>query len=202
VRVFASPTSPFARKVRIALLEKGIAHDVIMTDAAKPDPRVAELNPLAKIPVLERGEGRTALFDSPVILEWLDDVAPPILVPKSGEARVQVLMWQALADGIMDACVARLIETRRPEEKQVPVLIQRQERKVESALTVANAKIGDAEGLVGREWTLADIALVVACEYVDLRHPHDWRSVNRELAAWHAAVKDRPSFVETRPPPV
>lgn len=199
MRLFASPTSPFARKVRIALLEKAIQHELVMTDAAKPDARVPRLNPLGKIPILERDD-RPALYDSPVILEWLDEIAEPVLVPKSGESRFQVLMWQALSDGIMDACVARLIELRRPDDKHVPGAIRRQEGKIESALRDANERVG-AGVLVGDELTLADVALVVAVEYVDLRHPHDWRIQNPELASWHARAKDRPSFVATRPPP-
>jgi glutathione S-transferase len=199
VRLFASPTSPFARKVRIALIEKAIEHELVMVDAAKPDPRVVALNPLAKIPVLER-DGRPALFDSPVILEWLDEIAEPIFVPKSGDERIDVLMWQALCDGVMDACVARLIETRRPDEKHVSGYIRRQEEKIANALALANTKVGDGR-LVGNDITLADIALVVAVEYVDLRHPHDWRTANPKLAAWHRRSAEQPSFVATRPPP-
>lgn len=198
MRLFASPTSPFARKVRIALLEKGLAHEVVMTDAAKPDPRVQELNPLSKIPVLER-DGQPVLFDSPVILEWLDELAEPRLVPKSGDARFDVLMWQSLCDGIMDACVARLIEQRRPEEKHVRGAIAKQEGKVVHALAAANSKVGTGN-LVGEALTVADIALVVACEYVDLRYPHDWRGPNPKLAAWHERFADHPSFAQTRPP--
>jgi glutathione S-transferase len=200
VRLFASPTSPFARKVRIALIEKALLCEVVMTDAAKPDPRVARLNPLSKIPILERDEGQSVLFDSPVILEWLDEISEPIFVPKTGEERIEVLMWQALCDGVMDACVARLIETRRPDEKHVSGYIRRQEEKIANAFTLANAKVGEGY-LVGKEMTLADIALVVAVEYVDLRHPHDWRAANPKLAAWHRRSAERPSFVETRPPP-
>jgi glutathione S-transferase len=198
MKLFASPTSPFARKVRIALIEKAIQHEVVMTDAAKPDPRVPQLNPLAKIPILER-DGQPVLFDSPVILEWLDEISEPRFLPQSGDARFEVLMWQSLCDGIMDACVARLIELRRPEEKQVRGAIARQEEKIVHALASASARVGDGI-LVGDETTLADIALVVAVEYVDLRHPHDWRGANPRLAAWHERWKDRPSFLQTRPP--
>jgi glutathione S-transferase len=199
MKLYASPTSPFARKVRIALIEKSIQHQLVMVDAAKPDPRVVALNPLGKIPILER-DGQSALFDSPVILEWLDEIAEPSFVPKSGEARIEVLLWQALCDGIMDACVARLIETRRPDDKHVAGYIRRQEEKIQHALALANERVRDGI-LVGKERTVADVALLVAVEYVDLRHPHDWRSANPKLAAWHQSSADHPSFVATRPPP-
>lgn len=170
-----------------------------MTDAAKPDPRVPQLNPLSKIPILERDDGQSVLFDSPVILEWLDQIAEPVFVPKSGEERIQVLMWQAVCDGIMEACVARLIELRRPDEKHVGGYIRRQEEKIQQALALANTRVGDGI-LVGKEMTLADIALVVAVEYVDLRHPHDWRAQNPKLSAWHQRSAEHPSYVATRPP--
>lgn len=198
MKLYASLTSPYARKVRIALQEKSVAFELCVTDPQTPDSAVRARNPLGKVPVLECEDG-SVFFDSPLILEWLDSIAEPRLVPTAGETRWQVLKWQALADGVMDACVARLIESRRPAELVFEKAILRQERKIERALQHADERVG-SEHLVSEHLTLADIALITAVEYVDKRHPHAWRDALPKLGGWHERMRERASFVQTRPP--
>jgi glutathione S-transferase len=198
VKLYASLTSPYARKVRIALREKALTWELCVTDPQKAESPVPALNPLGKVPVLTTDDGMV-FFDSPLILEWLDSRAEPLLVPASGEDRWQVLQWQALADGVMDACVARLIESRRPAEHVFDKAIRRQEHKVDAALRHAEERVTNDHLVAGR-LSLADIALLTAVEYVDLRYPNPWRDMLLKLSAWHERMCERPSFVETRPP--
>lgn len=198
MKLFASLTSPYARKVRILLIEKGIACEFTEAVPNAQDSPIPGLNPLGKVPVLVRDDG-SVLFDSPLILEWLDRSKPPALIPADGEERWQVLLWQALADGMMDASVLQMTEGRRAPEHQSKTALAHQSGKVASAMDWANARIR-ADYLVGASFSLADIALGSALDYVDFRNPHAWRSAHPELARWHAVLAERPSFVETRPP--
>jgi glutathione S-transferase len=200
MKIYGSHTSPYVRKCRIVAHEKNIACDFVVTDLATPDSPVPRLNPLGKIPVLERN-GAETLFDSPVIAEYLDSLAAPTLIPPSGEARWETLTWQALADGLMDATVARLLESRKPATQRDDSVVARQEGKVAQALAYADARVRGDKPLVAGAFGLADIALGVALEYVDLRYACDWRGQNAGLGEWLAAVSARASFVATRPPP-
>ncbi len=129
MKLYGSPTSPYVRKVRVLLHEKNIACEFIVSDPWDKDSIVPQHNPLGKVPVLELDEG-TPLFDSPVIVEYLDAQEGEPLIPRSGESRWQVLRWQALADGALDAVVTRLLETRRPPEKQSAETMAHQECKI------------------------------------------------------------------------
>lgn len=197
MKLYGSLTSPYVRKCRIMLREKGLPCE--FAAVAYTDAPVARLNPLGKVPVLERDDG-SGLFDSPVIVEYLDSLGGLPLIPASGEPRWQVLRWQALADGLLDAVVARLLETRKPAPQQDTVYLQRQEGKVAAALAFAAAQIRGPGNLVGGRPGLADIVLAVALEYVDFRYPHDWRKRHLRLAEWLVPLSARPSFVDTRPP--
>jgi glutathione S-transferase len=124
MKLYGSLTSPYVRKCRVLIKEKALACEFVAGDVGAADSPVAALNPLGKVPVLERDDG-SPLFDSPVVLEYLDSLKLPALLATSGEERWQMLRWQALADGIMDATVTRLLETRRPPEQQSARDIQR-----------------------------------------------------------------------------
>lgn len=197
MKLYGSLTSPYVRKCRVALREKGISCDFV---AASPsDAPVARLNPLGKVPVLERDDG-SALFDSPVIFEYLDSLKPPTLWAASGEDRWQMLRLQALADGILDATVARMIELRRPPEQQSARDIQRQEEKIARALAFAEHLARGQAYLMLDRFTAADLCLAVALEYVDFRYAHDWRAPHPTLARWLAGISARVSFLDTVPP--
>lgn len=199
MKLYGSLTSPYVRKVRIVLKEKEIPCEFVVADTGAPDSPVPALNPLGKVPVLQRDDG-PALFDSPVIVEYLDALKGAPLIPAAGEARWETLRWHALGQGILDAVVTRLLEARRPPERQSPEAIARQEGKVAAALRYAETASRGTGYLVGGGLTLADIALGVALEYTDFRHPHDWRSRHPRLAQWLAAIGARPGWAETRPP--
>lgn len=157
------------------------------------------LNPLGKVPVLLRDDGE-ALFDSPMIIDYLDGLGGAPLLAPGGDERWRAQRWHALGQGICDAVVARLMETRRKAELQDPGVIARQEGKVAAALGFAEARLGQGSPLVGARFGIADIALAVALEYIDMRHPHDWRRAYPALADWLAGVATRPCLQQTRAP--
>lgn len=198
MKLYGSLTSPYVRKLRILIKEKPAAVEFIAV-ANAADPQIAARNPLGKVPVLERDDGST-LFDSPVIAQYIDSLNTPTLIPVSGEARWQTLRWEALGDGVLDAAVIRMLETRRPAPQQSTESMKHQEGKIARAMSFAESQLNGAPWLLEQRLTYADIALAVALEYVDLRYPHDWRSGHPRLAQWQAAVSKRSSFIETRPP--
>lgn len=199
MQLHGSLTSPYTRKVRAVLAEKSIPCEFVIADVMAADSPVPALNPLGKVPVLTRDDGST-LFDSPVIAEYIDGMAMPSLIPPAGDLRWAVRRWEALADGIMDAVVARLLESRRPAAQRSPEYIAAQETKVARSLAFAGAALGDGNFLVADQFSLADIALAVALEYIDFRYAHDWRRGLPRLSEWLALTATRPSLVSTQPP--
>lgn len=193
-----SPNSPFARKCRIMALEKGLAVPDSIEPPNAPDSRVGTINPLGKIPALLL-EGGEAVYDSRVIVEYLEAYAPqPALIPADAYARLQVLRWQALADGMADAMILRFMEGSRPEDKQHEPARAHQRTKILAALAVAEQSARAGQFLVGGQLSLADLALVAALGYVDLRgaellagHPH--------VQGWLAWMHERPSVAQTAP---
>lgn len=199
MKLYGSLTSPYVRKVRIVLAEKGIPYEFVVENPSDPGTRIPALNPLGKVPAFERDNGKV-LYDSALIVEYLDALQGEPLIPPAGEARWDVLLWHTLAMGIVDAVVARLMETRRPSERQSPQVIARQEGKIARGLAAADATEKGARYLVGDSLTLADISLGVALEYIDLRYPHAWRAQYPHLAQWLDRFSNRDSFIATRPP--
>ena len=199
MKLYGSLTSPYVRKLRILLREKGISCEFVQADAWAADSPVPRLNPLGKVPVLERDDG-SALYDSPVILEYLDSLKAPVLLAPAGEERWAMLRLQALADGILDATVTRLLESRRPPAQQSAENIKRQEEKIARALAYADGMPKGEAYLMQNRFTVADLCLGVALEYVDFRYPHDWRGQHPRLALWLAGIGTRPAFAETVPP--
>jgi glutathione S-transferase len=199
MKLYGSLTSPYVRKVRVLLREKSIVCDFVVSDPWDEVSVVPKLNPLGKVPVLELDDGST-LFDSPVIIEYLDSLKGENLLPASGDTRWQVLRWQALGDGILDAAVARLLETRRPEELQSSATISHQESKVACALEFLDKTSKAKHYFVDDRFTLADLTIGVALEYVDFRYPHNWREQFPRIALRLAGLSTRPSFAETLPP--
>lgn len=198
MKLYGSLTSPYVRKIRVLIAEKGLDCPFEAVDPHAPDSPVAQYNPLGLVPALVRDDG-PVLFDSPVIAEYLDGRRLPALLPASGEARWQVLRYAALADGILDQAVARTMELRRPEAERSAGANHRREQKIARALDAAEGELA-GEHLAASRLTLADLALAIALEYVDFRYPHDWRGPRPRLAAWHARLAERPSLAQTRPP--
>lgn len=200
MQLLISPTSPYARKARVLVREKGLLEQVEET-FLNPHQDPAELlarNRLGKIPVLVRDDG-DALYDSPVICEYLDCLTDsPRLIPASGEARWAVLRAQALADGILDLAVAIVMERARPESEQSPKSMARWREKIERAVG------GMSETLSAMRtdgFDLGRVACAVTLGYLDFRLPeYDWRAAQPELIDWYANVAARRSMEETAPP--
>ncbi|WP_124950389.1 glutathione S-transferase [Sulfuriferula thiophila] len=201
MKLIASLTSPFARKVRIVLAEKHIECELQIDVPWEATTHVPEYNPLGKIPVLMLDDG-TPLYDSRVIVEYLDHAAPVHnLLPKDARSRIAAKRWEALADGISDAAAAIFLEKKRPEAQQSADWILRQEQKVFRGLEVIASDVGDHAWCMGDNYSLADIAVGCALGYLELRFPHiKWREAHPNLARLASKLNERPSFSSTMPP--
>jgi glutathione S-transferase len=191
-----SPASPYARKVRIAADLAGLTDrlDLRETNTGDPASGIREVNPLGKIPALTLENGET-LYDSRVIVEYLDHLGGGTLVP-SGEARFPVLRHQALADGVLDAALLQVYEGRyRAPEQRVQSWVDMQAGKVSRALdhfAAAHAKPTDTIHL-------GHVAQACALGYLDLRFAGEWRKTHPALVAWLDAFAARvPAFEATR----
>ena len=199
MKLVGSLTSPFVRKVRIVLSEKRIVYDFEVDIPWESVTRVAEYNPLSKVPVLILADG-TTLYDSKVIVDYLDSANPVSrLIPEFNRERSMVKRWEALADGICDAASTIFLERKRPNSLQSTEWISRQQKKVMLGLEVAARDLGDKKWCEGNVYTLADIALGCALCYLSFRFPEiKWRMFPN-LANLVDMLEDRPSFVETAP---
>ena len=214
-----SPTSPYARKCRMFAALKRIDLPCKHETGAMPDSRVPELNPLAKVPTLLRDDG-SAVFDSRVIVQFLDGLVPsgPELLPRDLLRRIEVLRWEALFDGVCDAMVLWMLETRRVPEKQDAGVLDKQLAKVIAGLQAGEAALMARSGpversgpggapqlsertwLVGATMTLADIAAVAAVGYVRLRAPHVVAGKFWALEQLEARLMVLPAIAATAPP--
>ncbi len=201
MKLFASPTSPYARKIRIVLFEKQLPFELVEDSPWESATRVPEINPLGKVPVLVLDDGEV-FFDSPVIAGYLETLnTEPRLLPTDALARVRVRQTEALADGITDAAVTALLESRRPDGERSDREIARQTAKIERGLDVLERRATGREWLHGDGLSLADIAAGTALAYLDLRFPQlSWRDAHPALKTLEARMSARPSFIETVPP--
>ncbi len=201
MKLIASLTSPYARKVRIVLAEKKIECDLVEESPWSADASVDRYNPLGKVPVLVLDDG-TNLFDSRVIVQYLDTVSPVSrLIPEAGRQRIAVKRWEALADGICDAASAIVLERRRQPKQQSKEWLDRQRRKIDLGLQELAAELDERAWCNGEAYSLADIATGCALGYLDLRHPDvDWRATYSNLVKLADKLAKRPSFAETVPP--
>jgi glutathione S-transferase len=195
--LFMSPTSPYARKVRIVLAEKNLAAEEVDHNAGHRKPR--EFNPLGKVPTLVLDDG-TVLFDSTVITEALDALFPaPRMIPDPVRERIAVRRWEALADGLTDVLVPIVLEERRPLEKRDEAHLERHAAKVRDTVELLEAEVGDRLHVHGDGFTLADAAVVSAIGYVELRRPEFLASAPG-LRAYAARLATRPSVAATAIP--
>jgi glutathione S-transferase len=202
IRLLGSLTSPYVRKVRIVMAEKRIDYQLELEDVWAPDTRILDSNPLGTVPCLIMEDGG-AVFDSRVIVEYLDGMTPVAkLIPPSGRERAEVRTWEALADGVVDALIlTRLEQTQRPPEQQSPKWIDRQLQKVHTGIKAMSLGLGDKPWCNGHAYSLADIAVGCALGYLDFRFAHiDWRGQYPNLARLNEKLAARPSFVDTQPP--
>jgi len=203
MKLFGSPGSPYARKVRIVLEEKRVAYEYIVESPAAPNSPVPRFNPLGKIPVLVRDDG-TAVYDSPVIVEYVDGVgAGPKLIPDVFADRIEVKRWEALGDGIADATVLISHDYWKPEEKrESPEWYEKQTKKIERGLGIMEQELGNREFCYGGRFSLADIAAGYAMGYLDrVWRRIDWRTPHPNLRRLAERLATRDSFRLTLPPP-
>lgn len=201
MKLIASLSSPYARKVRIVLAEKKIDCPIEVDIPWESGTRVPDYNPLGKVPVLELDDGM-ALYDSRVIVEYLDNVSPVSrLLPDGNRQLILTKRWEALADGIIDAAVAIVLERRRPAAQQSAEWVARQQGKIDRGLAALSADLGERHWCHGEAYSLADIAVGCCLGYLDFRFPDiDWKARHPNLEALQARLEARQSFIDTRPP--
>jgi len=203
MKLLGALTSPYVRKVRIVMAEKKLDYQLVLEDVWASD-AILKANPLGKVPCLVM-EGGEAVFDSRVIVDYLDTLSPVgRLIPASGRERAEVRTWEALADGIVDACLlARLEQTwsGRGEGQRSPAWIERQMKKVDAGVIAMAHGLGEKPFAAGIHFSLADIAIGCALGYLDFRFAHiDWRTPHPNLARLAAKLAQRQSFADTLPP--
>jgi glutathione S-transferase len=197
MKLLGSNTSPYVRKVRLALLEKNIPHEYVVDPPTEPGSLVLQVNPLGRIPALILDDG-FCIFDSPVITEYVDTLNDaPILIPRDDPAaKLRVKRWEALADGIMDSAVVVRNEVLRPAEKQQASTIEMHNTAISKALQYASGLLGEKRWCEGDALTLADLALVSALLYLDLRFAErDWRGAHPNLKSWFEHTSARRSVI-------
>lgn len=201
MKLIASLTSPYARKVRIVLAEKKIDCPLQLDIPWEAGSVVTDFNPLGKVPVLVMDDGST-LYDSRVIAEYLDGSSPVArLLPQDNKRLlIETRRWEALADGICDAAANIVLENRRPAAQQSQEWIARQLGKVNRGLEALSGMLGERSWCNGEAYSLADIATGCALGYLDFRFPQlDWRSDYPNLATLEEKLAARPSFAESVP---
>jgi glutathione S-transferase len=202
MKLIGSLTSPYVRKVRVVMAEKKLDYQLVIEDVWGSD-AILKSNPLGKVPCLVM-EGGEAVFDSRVIVEYVDTLSPVgKLIPPSGRERVEVRTWEALADGLCDALLlARMEATWGPREgARCPAWIDRQMSRADSTLKAMSAGLGDKPWCNGNHFTLADVAVGCALDYLSFRFGHvDWRAEHANLARLVEKLEARQSFIDTAPP--
>jgi glutathione S-transferase len=203
MKLYFSPTSPFARKVRLTLLELKI--DKVTPVVINPwtDTGLRNLNPLSQVPTLLLDDD-TALYDSAVICEYLNDLAGGDIVPRGGAERWHSLRRLALADGLAEATVRCFLQLKRPEHERHSDIIERQQQAIDAVLhAFEDEPLPVPSALPGTEDVplIGELALASALGYLDLRMPQkNWRNGHPDLAEWFEVFSKRPSMRATEPP--
>ena len=196
MKLFYSPASPFVRKVLACAISREIDSQIelVPTNANASPPELLAANPLSKVPALITEDG-VALFDSPVICEYLDTLEGALpLFPRSGGVRWLALKHQAMGDGIMDAAVLRRGESLRPQEAARDANMARQKAAVDRTVAVLEADLPLQTVDIGT------IAVGCALGYLDFRFPNEpWRPTAPKLAAWFATFGENPCMARTVP---
>lgn len=202
MKLIASQTSPYARKVRVVMAEKKIDYQLVEENVWSPDTAIGQFNPLGKVPCLVMEDG-SAIFDSRVIVEYVDTLTPVSrLIPQGGRERLEVRCWEALADGLLDAAqLARLEHIQREPGERSERWVQRQLGKIDAALVAMANGLADRPWCSGNHYSLADVAVGCALSYLDFRFPEiPWRQRHANLAAYQDKLAKRQSFIDTEPP--
>ena len=203
MKLLGAVTSPYVRKVRIVMAEKKLEYEFVQEDVWAASTSIVLSNPLGKVPCLlmETGE---ALYDSRVIVEYLDTLSPVgKLIPPSGRERTEVKVWEALADGLLDAAIAARLEAHwvgRSEAERSQAWIDRQLGKVHDTLAAISKGLSDNSMCAGINLSLADIAVGCALGYLDFRFPNiAWRRDYPNLDKLQEKLMQRQSFIDSVP---
>lgn len=197
MKLYARPASPFARKVRVMIIETGLAETIeieMLASVEEVQNMPPARNPLGKIPALELDNGE-AIFDSPVICEYLDGIhGVEPLFPKDGWARWHALRLQSMGDGIAAAAAAMGVESMRPEDKRLDRALKTQWHKIFRTTGLLNDNIDWLDGPLN----IGQIAIATGLGYTDFRiDDHQWRAGRPKLEAWFAEFNKRGSMQET-----
>jgi glutathione S-transferase len=203
MKLIGSLASPYVRKVRIVMAEKRLDYKLELEDVWASASSITEANPLGKVPCLVM-EGGEAVFDSRVIVEYLDTLSPVgKLIPPLGRERIEVRTWEALADGLLDAAILARLEqtwTGRSEGQRSQAWVDRQMAKVHASLLAMSQGLGEQPWCAGGHFTLADIAVGCALSWLEFRFPQiEWRQTYPSLARLADKLAQRPSFADTVP---
>ncbi|WP_439609403.1 glutathione S-transferase N-terminal domain-containing protein [Hydrogenophaga sp.] len=203
MKLIGAITSPYVRKVRVVMAEKKLDYQFILEDVWSADTQIMTSNPLGKVPCLVM-EGGEAVFDSRVIVEYLDTLSPVgKLIPSQGRERAEVKTWEALADGVLDAAILARLETTwagRTDQQRSKAWIDRQLAKIEASLKSMSQGLGEKPFCSGIHFSLSDVAVGCALGYLDFRFPViDWRTPYPNLARLGDKLNQRQSFVDTKP---
>jgi glutathione S-transferase len=179
MKLIGSLTSPYVRKVRIVMAEKKLDYQWVLEDVWATDSAIVAANPLGKVPCLVM-EGGEAVFDSRVIVEYLDTLSPVgKLIPAQGRERAEVKTWEALGDGLLDAAISARLEATwagRTEPQRSSAWIERQMGKIAAALKAMSTGLAEKPYCSGIHFSLSDVAVGCALGYLDLRFSEiNWR---------------------------
>ena len=203
MKLIGSSSSPYVRKVRVVMAEKKLDYNYVTSNVWAADSTIGESNPLGKVPCLVM-DGAEALFDSRVIVEYLDTLSPVgKLIPGVGRERAEVKTWEALADGVLDAALLARLEATwdgRTKAQRCQPWIDRQIGKIHASLAAMSKGLGEKPFCAGIHLSLADIAVGCALGYLEFRFPQiEWRAGYPNLAKLQDKLMQRPSFAETVP---
>ena len=203
MKLIGSNASPYVRKVRVVMAEKRLDYQFVQEDVWAAGTTIAHSNPLGKVPCLVM-EGSEAMFDSRVIVEYLDTLSPVgKLIPQQGRERAEVKTWEALADGVMDAGVLCRLEATwagRADGERSQARMDRQRGKINNGNAAMAKGLGDKPFCSGIHLSLSDIAVGCALGWIEFRFPDiDWRTQYGNLAKLQDKLMLRPSFADTTP---
>ena len=197
--IIATP-SPFARKVRVALLEKNISYEEIIDIPWNLNTKTNGINPLGKIPILLLKD-QEPMFDSKVINQYLDYLEPnPLLYPRSFQENISARLLETVADGICDSVVLVFLENSRNKDLRSKNWIKRQEKKIFEGVEYLSNYLKEKQFFVGNSFSIADISCFSCLEYIDLRFPKfEWKNRYKNLNKYWNIHKIRDSFKKTKP---
>ena len=197
--IIATP-SPYARKVRVILREKNIDFEEIIDVPWNTETLTLGVNPLGKIPILLR-DGHEPLFDSKVIVQYLDGYKPkPLFYPNDYKENISARLVETVSDGICDSIFLIFLENSKKENLRSKTWIKRQEKKIFEGVHYLSKNLDEKKYFVGNHFSIADVSGFTCLEYLDLRFPKlKWRDKYQNLLSYWNIHKERQSFKETKP---